>query len=147
MIFYTRPNQRPTPTSTRCYITQPCACSIHARSMMFRSISRSPACSIVPSCAHFIYCALCAVLRSISPNNNGQRPRTTSTCRCIYQLCTLHASPPSNGAPNANNQDHNIGGNWGQQQQRRGGVPKVFSIRQPHDLLNLVMQDENLSVG
>ena len=57
-------------------------------------------------------------------------------------------SPPSNGAPSTyGNQDYNIGGNWGQQHQRQGGVPKVFSLSQPQDLLDLVMQDERLSVG
>jgi len=58
----------------------------------------------------------------------------------------IRPSPPNNGAPNSNNQDYNIGGNRGQQQQRRGGVPKVFSIRQPQDLLDFVIQDERLSV-
>ena len=67
--------------------------------------------------------------------------------RRIYSRCTLYASPQSNGAPNTNNQDYNIGGDWGRQQQQRGGAPKVFSIRQPQNLSDFVIQDVRLSVG
>lgn len=49
-----------------------------------------------------------------------------------------------NGAPNGGGNNWNNNNNGRQQRQ---GVPKVFAIRQPQDLLDYVIQDERLSVG